>query len=87
MHILIVAFWKIIPFLNFVSFALLAWGVLLFGWHLLKTVSKDQGKPEDNLSPAIWQGRPTKIALKFFAAGAALMAFTILLSAVLPPRY
>jgi hypothetical protein len=87
MRTFVAAFWDIIPFLNFASFALLAWGVLLFGRHLLKTVSKDESKPTDELSPAIWQGQPAKNALKFFAAGAALMAIAILISAVLPPRY
>jgi hypothetical protein len=84
MRIISAITWSILPFLNYGSLLLMLGGVAWFGLHLVRTAMR---RPDDNnLSPAIWHGAPTRLALKMLGAGVALQIFTIIMAAIVPGR-
>ena len=84
MRIISAITWTLLPYLNYASLLLMLCGVVWFGLHLVRTTMK---RPDDkNLSPVIWQGAPTKLALKLLGAGVALQLFTIIVAAIVPGR-
>jgi hypothetical protein len=77
--------WLVIRILHILSLPLLLAGVALFGWHLMRTVSRQRRTGQDDkLSPEIWRGKPARLALKIFGVGVGLQLLSILLAIAIP---
>jgi hypothetical protein len=77
--------WIAIRILHIVSLLLLLGGVALFGWNLMRTVSRQrQAGQDDTLSSEIWRGKPVRFALKIFGAGVGLQLLSIVFAIVVP---
>jgi len=78
--------WVLIHGLHIISLLLLLGGVALFGWHLMRTASRQSADQDGKLSPEIWRGKPATLALKIFGAGVVLQSLSILLAVIVPNR-
>ena len=78
--------WIAIGALQWTSLVLLLAGVVLFGWHLMRTVSNKRESQGGGLSPEIWRAAAARIALKIFGAGIGMQLLSVFLASVVPGR-
>ena len=78
--------WALVVILRYGSLAVVLLGVAVFGWHFVGINARAAQTERADIPVESWRGTGARAGVKLMALGFAILAASLLLSVLLPPR-